>query len=119
MKAVNKFKKLVAHKRPPIMSSILGEGDSARFSQPPLAMQGNGKAPPLTHKSQSLDTFDRQAVEGTLAVEGVHREMNVVQSDNAMSSEVREISMPSSPGTRRKAISGARLEAAILLFRFS
>lgn len=81
MKAVNKFKKLVAYKRPPIISSILGEEDSSRFSQPPLSMQRDSKPPPgLTHKSHSMTAYDRQAVEGALVVEGVHRNMDVVQS---------------------------------------
>jgi calcium/calmodulin-dependent protein kinase kinase 2 len=80
MKAVNKFKKLVANKRPAIMSSILGEEDSSRFSQPPLSMRRGLKAPPLPHKSQSVPTFDRRAVEGALVVEGVHRDIDMVRS---------------------------------------
>lgn len=103
MKAVNKFKKSVAYKRPPIMSSILGEGNSPRFSQPPLAMRGNDIAPALTRKSQSLDSFDRQAVEGSLAAEGVHGGMNVmVQGDSARGSQVRELSILSGPTTQRQ-----------------
>ena len=90
MKAVNKFKKVVAEKRPPIMASILGDDESSRFSQPPLAMQRDAKARPPTQKSQSLDTFDRRGIEGALAVEGVHREMDVVQSPTDMSLEVCE-----------------------------
>jgi calcium/calmodulin-dependent protein kinase kinase 2 len=80
MKAVNKFKKLVAEKRPAIMSSILGDGESSRFTQPPLAMLQASKAPHLPHKSQSVTMFDRRAVEGALAVEGVHREIDLFQS---------------------------------------
>lgn len=79
MKAVNKFKKLVAHKRPPVMSSILGEDDPARFSLPPLSMRQSVKAPGLPHKSYSVTSFDRQAVEGALAAEGVHRNMDMLQ----------------------------------------
>lgn len=79
MKAVNKFKKLVAQNRPAVMSSILGEEDSSRFSQPPLSMSRGPKAPPLPHKSQSVTTFDRRAVEGALVVEGVHLKMDAAQ----------------------------------------
>lgn len=61
------------------MTSILGEGDPSRFSQPPLAMQRNSKTPHLPHKSQSVTSFDRRAMEGALAVEGVHREINLFQ----------------------------------------
>jgi hypothetical protein len=60
------------------MSSILGEEETPRFSQPPLAMQR--KMPPrahLEHKSHSLETFDRRAMEGALAAEGVHREIDL------------------------------------------
>ena len=79
MKAVNKFKKLVANNRPPIMSSILGDGDSSRFFQPPFAMQQKTKPRNLPHKSRSLTLFDRQAIEGELAVKGVHRDTDMLQ----------------------------------------
>ena len=60
------------------MSSILGEEETSRFSQPPLALQRGMPAPPhLEHKSHSLETFDRRAMEGTLAAEGVHREIDL------------------------------------------
>ena len=79
MKAVNKFKKLVAEKRPAIMASILGEGESPRFTQPPLAMQQSSQVPYLPHKAHSVTLYDRRAVEGALAVEGVHREIDLDQ----------------------------------------
>lgn len=107
MKAVNKFKKIVAEKRPPIMSSILGDGDSPRFSQPPLTMQRDAKARPLNHKSQSLDTFDRRGIDGALAVEGVHHDMDVAQSPADMSPEVIRSSLVTYPVSMRRAAQDA------------
>lgn len=78
MKAVNKFKKLIAHRRPQIMSSILSEEDSARFSQPPITMQRGSRTVPVPHKSHSVTAFDRRPVEGALVVEGVHRELDIL-----------------------------------------
>ena len=73
MKAVRKFKSLIAHKRPPTMSSILGDEDRSRYSQPPLEM----RAPRVHNKrTHSLDVYDRQPIEGALTVEGVHRKMS-------------------------------------------
>jgi calcium/calmodulin-dependent protein kinase kinase 2 len=107
VKAVNKFKKLVANKRPAIMSSILSEEDSSRFSQPPLSMQRGSKAPPLPHKSQSVPTFDRQAVEGALVVEGVHREMDMVRIPDHANADHHEDqtgqSSTTSPGSKEVA----------------
>ena len=78
LKAVRKFKGLLSHQSPPIMSSILGEEGTSRFSQPPLALQHGMPAPPhLEHKSRSIETFDRRAVEGALAAEGLHREIDL------------------------------------------
>jgi hypothetical protein len=60
------------------MSSILGEDETPRFSQPPLALHRGMPAPPyLEHKSHSLETFNRCPVEGALAAEGVHREIDL------------------------------------------
>jgi hypothetical protein len=59
------------------MTSILGEDETSRFSQPPLALQRGMPAPPhLEHKSHSLETFNRRPMEGALAAEGVHREID-------------------------------------------
>lgn len=78
VKAVQKFKGLLAHHRTPAMTSILGEGEDSRFFQPPLALQRGAPAlPPLGHKSRSLETFDRQATEGALAAKGIHREIDL------------------------------------------
>ncbi|RMZ90658.1 hypothetical protein DV736_g2106, partial [Chaetothyriales sp. CBS 134916] len=39
IRAVNKFKALTAHKRQPVMKSILGEQSQARFTQPPTPIR--------------------------------------------------------------------------------
>jgi hypothetical protein len=60
------------------MSSILGEDESPRFSQPPLSLpRGMPSSPHLEHKSHSLEIFDRRPMEGALATEGVHREIDL------------------------------------------
>lgn len=38
---MNIFKRLVADKQPPMLSSILGKGEADRFSQPPLSITGD------------------------------------------------------------------------------
>lgn len=84
MKAVHKFKNLVAHKRPSLMESIFGQEGSSRFVQPPLSMHrphptasGVSARPYLSHKSHSDDRFDRRPFEQTLVTEGVHRAIDV------------------------------------------
>ena len=78
LKAVQKFKGLLSHQSPPTMSSILGEEGTSRFSQPPLALQRGIPAPPhLEHKSRSIETFDRRAIEGALAAKSEHREIGL------------------------------------------
>ena len=72
MKAVKKFKQVIAKKRPPRMEGILGR--DARFVQPPLSMDASEKR--SLHKSRSVDTHDRRNLEQALVTEGVHRELN-------------------------------------------
>jgi len=72
LKAVKKFKKLTAHKRPPVMSSILGDSDAARFSLPP----GQLATAATAHRSQSVNVDDRNAIESALVAEGVHRDVS-------------------------------------------
>ncbi len=120
MKAVNKFKKLVAYKRPPTMSSILGEGDLSRFSQPPLAMQRGSRTPNLPRKSQSVTSFDRRAIEGTLAVEGVHWEMDnargpqhaVSSNDGDRTPKTTDAPFKATQGAGSKAITSPRSHSA-------
>ena len=78
MKAVNKFKSLLNHNRPPIISSILGEDEKAHFSYPPLELRRDMPPPPhLDHKSHSQDNFDRRPLEGASATEGTYRQINL------------------------------------------
>ncbi|KAL9107619.1 MAG: hypothetical protein Q9227_007522 [Pyrenula ochraceoflavens] len=73
MKAVRKFKGLLARKRPTAISSILGEDDRSRYFQPPLEMH---TSPTRGQRTHSLDVYDRRPVEGALTVEGLHRLMS-------------------------------------------
>lgn len=72
MKAVKKFKQVIAKKRPSRMEGILGR--DARFVQPPLSMETTEM--PKLHKSRSVDTHDRRNLEQALVAEGVHRELD-------------------------------------------
>ncbi len=71
MRAVKRFKALLYRKRPELMQGIFGR--ASRIVQPPLSMY------PLhaLHKSKSVDTDDRRAIEAVLTVEGVHRDIKV------------------------------------------
>lgn len=75
VKAVKKFKSLTANKRPPVMSSILGDSDVGRFSLPPgqLAKDKNLTSG-AENRTQSLNVDDRKATETALVAEGVHRD---------------------------------------------
>lgn len=73
MKAVKKFKQVIAKERPPRMEGILGR--DARFVQPPLSMSTSEKRG--LHKSRSVDTHDRRNLEQALVAEGVHRDLHV------------------------------------------
>ena len=82
VKAVNKFKALTANKRPPAMSSILGDQTQAHFSQPPGRIHRKPvPLPHLDHKSHSITTFDREAREGALVAEGVHRDLTAKDTE--------------------------------------
>lgn len=74
MKAVKRFKKAIQHKRPSVMEDILGK--DSRMVQPPLSMFTPSK-PPLYHKTRSDDGSNRRPVEQALAIEGVHRDIDV------------------------------------------
>ena len=71
MKAVKKFKKIIASKRPGRLDGILGR--DTRFVQPPLSMDAQDHHP---HKTRSVDTDDRVPLERTLVMEGIHRNIN-------------------------------------------
>ena len=73
MKAVKKFKNIIAHRRPPGIDGILGK--DTRLVQPPLSMDTPQK-PNLYHRTRSEDTHDRRPLEQALVAEGVHRDVD-------------------------------------------
>lgn len=79
MKAVKKFKNVIAHKRPPGMDGILGK--DTRIVQPPLSMDRPEK-PKQYHKTRSVDTHDRRPIEQALVSEGVHRDVDFVSLES-------------------------------------
>lgn len=78
MKAVKRFKTAIQSSRPLGMESILGKG--AQLVQPPLPFSRPAK-PVLEHKTRSEDNFDRKPFEQALTIEGVHRDVNLDDSD--------------------------------------
>ncbi|KKY17346.1 putative calcium calmodulin-dependent protein kinase kinase [Phaeomoniella chlamydospora] len=76
MKAVRKFKGLIAHNRPPIMASILGEEGTRYMSLSPTSlMESTSGRVRSGHKSMSVDAHDRRPLETSLVAEGVHRKI--------------------------------------------
>ena len=109
VKAVNKFKALTAHKRPPVMSSILGDQAQPHFSQPPNQIRRKPVPPPyLEHKSKSETTFDREPRESALVAEGVHRELGSQNDDqhNSMTEEAHgpQLQIPGHDGKAMPAV---------------
>lgn len=78
MRAVKRFKNLLFKKRPHTMESILGGKDS-HFVQPPQSMKSVTGEP--YHHARSVDSYDRRPIEGALAVEGVHRDIDLTPSN--------------------------------------
>lgn len=74
MKAVKKFKGLLHIKRPEIIDDILGE--HSHIVRPPLSML-SPDASPIPRRSRSMDSNDRRTTEQALAVEGVHRDIDL------------------------------------------
>ena len=80
MKAVKKFKGLLAKRRPYLLNTILGR--DTRIVQPPLSIvEASGK--PKHHKTRSVDTHDRRPIEQALAAEGIHRDVDPDLMDKA------------------------------------
>lgn len=73
MKAVKRFKHLIAYKRPHLIEGILG-GES-RMVQPPLALSRSEKH--HHQKARSVESHDRHPIEGPLAAGGVHRDIDL------------------------------------------
>ena len=69
VQAVKRFKQLLFRRRPERLDGILGS--ASRIVQPPLSMR-----PSALRKSKSQDTDNRKPVEGVLAAEGVHRDID-------------------------------------------
>ena len=87
VKAVNKFKSLTAHKRPPVMDSILGDASESHFSQPPHRIKRKElPLPYLARKAHSDEAFDRDPSEGLLVAEGLHRDIVPKDMDNPATS---------------------------------
>lgn len=79
MKAVKKFKSLIDKKRPALLSATLGR--DVRIVYPSERLGVDSRAEPALRKSRSTDIQDRRAVEGALASEGVHHDMDFAHSD--------------------------------------
>lgn len=79
MKAVKRFKHLIAYKRPHLIEGILG-GES-RMVQPPLALSRAEKH--HHHKARSVESHDRHPIEGPLAAGGVHRDIDLSNFDES------------------------------------
>ncbi|KAH6622204.1 kinase-like domain-containing protein [Boeremia exigua] len=70
VQAVKRFKQLLFRRRPERFDGILGS--ASRIVQPPMSMR-----PSALRKSKSQDTDNRRPVEGVLAAEGVHRDVDI------------------------------------------
>jgi len=90
LKAVKKFKSLIASKRPPVMSSILGDTDAGRFSLPP----GQLPMARLEHRSRSFNIDDRNPTEKALVVEGVHRDVSAKAGPNSPAHQIKRKPVP-------------------------
>lgn len=80
IKAVKKFKRLIdPHKEEAPMQSILGGEYEAHFVEPPLEMEPDesfemSNSMPMANKSQSLDTYNREALERDNVLRGYHHQ---------------------------------------------
>ncbi|KAG8532090.1 uncharacterized protein KY384_003727 [Bacidia gigantensis] len=97
MKAVKKFKKAIAKKRPPVFDGILGRDH--RIVQPPLSMDDEGfQKPSLIHKTRSMDAHDRRPIETALVTEGLHRDIDLGSKQGSTADrEDTKISLTKSP----------------------
>lgn len=96
MKAVKRFKHLIAYKRPHLIEGILG-GES-RMVQPPLALSRSGKH--HHQKARSVESHDRHPIEGPLAAGGVHRDIDSSNFNESLTggNENAVIPSPTTPG---------------------
>ncbi|KAF2490521.1 kinase-like protein [Lophium mytilinum] len=76
VRAAKRFKQLLFKKRPDLMEGILGKG--SRIVQPPMSIRGSSHF--RTSKSQDAD--DRRPLEGVLAAEGIHHDIEIDDDSN-------------------------------------
>lgn len=98
MKAVKRFKHLIAYKRPHLIEGILG-GES-RMVQPPLALSRSEKH--HHQKARSVESHDRHPIEGALAAGGVHRDIDLSKFNDSIGAgnENAVITSPTRPSNR-------------------
>jgi calcium/calmodulin-dependent protein kinase kinase 2 len=85
MKAANKFKRLLAHKRPDFLHGMFG---SSAMVQPPESIHSESdedKADAHLSRMQTDSLANRKPIEGNLTTEGIIREIEI--SDNLITSE--------------------------------
>lgn len=93
MKAAKRFKQLLFRRRPELMEGILGQ--ASRIVQPPLSMRPNAQ-----QRSTSANTEDRRPVEGALASEGIHREIEIEDEGvRRLPKEIDEVAVLSDKGS--------------------
>jgi hypothetical protein len=86
------------------MTSILGENEAVRFSQPPTAIQRDRLlSPHLEHESNSIEALDHRSVEAGLATDGVHREIDVSKFNTENVSPDTSFRGPDNSSMREKA----------------
>lgn len=90
MKAVKRFKHLIAYKRPHPIEGILG-GES-RMVQPPLALSNPGKH--HHQKARSVESHDRHPIEGPLAAGGVHRDIDITKFNESYAGSNENAGIP-------------------------
>lgn len=95
MKAVKRFKDLIAYKRPHLIEGILG-GES-RMVQPPLTLSHSGKH--HHQKARSVESHDRHPIEGPLAAGGVHREIDLSNFNESLAGGNENAGIPFSTTT--------------------
>lgn len=99
VRAVKRFKQLLFRRRPERLEGILGS--ASRIVQPPLSMRPSG-----LRKSKSQDADDRRPIEGALATEGVHHDIEIDNDVRRIPQGVDRVAYEK-PGSR-PAISSSR-----------
>ncbi|KAJ4302979.1 hypothetical protein N0V90_001870 [Kalmusia sp. IMI 367209] len=100
VRAVKRFKQLLFRRRPERLEGILGS--ASRIVQPPLSMRPSG-----LRKSKSQDADDRRPIEGALATEGVHHDIEIDNNARRVPQGIDRIAFEKSGF--RPAVANARL----------